>query len=128
MEFEIDDFDAKHHDDDGERQRASELLTKLRVLYPNAPADANMVVKGTFTPTNGTAKPFIVYFNADIEIKRRFEEPLVVEEDGGITVRIDPSKWFSNGNRVRDLSALNGQLVEFEVEMNQGFIKVDCDR
>lgn len=128
VEFEIDDFEADDDDDDGERQRASELLAALRVLYPNAPARANMVVKGTFTPTSGTPRPFIVYFNADVEIKQRFEAPLRVEDGGGITVRIDPTKWFLVGNRVRDLSALNGQLVEFEFEMKNGFVKVDCDR
>ena len=127
VEFEIDDFEADDDDDAAERQHASALLTQLRVLYPNAPARANMIVKGTFTPTNGTPKPFIVYFNADIEIKQRFETPLKVENGAGITVRIDPTKWFIRGNQVRDLSALDGKLVEFEFEMRQGFIKVECD-
>ncbi len=128
IEFEVEDFEMEDDDDQAEQRRASELLAQLKTTYPNLPARANMVVKGTFTPTGGAARPFIVYFNADIEIKQRFEEPLVVEEGGGVTVRIDPTKWFVNGNRVRDLSALNGQLVEFEFEMKQGFIKVECDR
>jgi hypothetical protein len=128
VEFEIDDFEMDDDDEDNERQRASELFAQLRVLYPNAPARANMVVKGTFTPSNGNARPFIVYFDADLELRFRFEEPLVVEEGGGITVRVNPARWFEIGNRVRDLSALNGQLVEFELEMRNGFIRVDCDR
>ncbi len=128
IEFEIEDFEMEDDDDQAEQRRASELFTQLKTTYPNLPAGANMVVKGIFTPTTGAARPFIVYFNADIEIRQRFEEPLVVEEGGGVTVRIDPTKWFTLGNRVRDLSALDGKLVEFEFEMRQGFIKVECDR
>jgi hypothetical protein len=127
VEFEIDDFEMDDDDDNAEHVRSSELFAQLRALYPNVPARANMVVKGVFTPTAGAARPFIVYFNADIEIKQRFEEPLVVEEGGGVTVRIDPTKWFIRGNQVRDLSALDGKLVEFEFEMRQGFIKAECD-
>jgi len=127
IEFEIDDFERDDDDDDAEQNRASALFTQLKAAYPNLPARANMVVKGVFTPTTGAPRPFIVYFNADIEIKQRFEEPLVVAEGGGVTVRIDPTKWFIRGNQVRDLSALDGKLVEFEFEMRQGFIKVECD-
>lgn len=128
IEFEVEDFEMEDDDEAAEQRRTSELFAQLKTTYPNLPAGANMVVKGTFTPTTGAARPFIVYFNADIEIRQRFEEPLVVAEGGGVTVRIDPTKWFEIGNRVRDLSALNGQLVEFEFEMKQGFIKVECDR
>ncbi|MEW5915890.1 MAG: hypothetical protein AB1762_05775 [Gemmatimonadota bacterium] len=128
VEFEVEDFDMDDDDGDREHRRADEIFAALRVLYPDLPRGANMVVKGTFTPTGGAAKPFIVYFNADIEIKQRFEEPLVVEDGGGITVRIDPAKWFMAGGRVRDLSLLDGRLVEFEIEMKQGFVKIDCDR
>jgi len=128
VEFEIEDFEMDDDDEDNERRRASELLAQLRLVYPEAPARANMVVKGVFTPTNGAPRPFVVYFNADVEIKQRFEEPLIVEEGGGITVRIDPAKWFEIGNRVRDLSALDGQLVNFEFEIKNGFVRVDCDR
>jgi hypothetical protein len=127
IKFEIEDFEMDNDDDDAEQHRASALFTQLKAAYPNLPAGANMVVKGVFTPTTGAPRPFIVYFNADIEIKQRFEEPLVVAEGGGVTVRIDPTKWFVNGNRVRDLSALDGKLVEFEFEMRQGFIRVECD-
>lgn len=128
VEFEIDDLEADDDDDDAEQRNAADLLTQLRVLYPKFPEGANMVVKGTFTPTNGTAKPFIVYFDADIEIKQRFEEPLHVEDGGGITIRIDPTRWFTQGARVRDLSALDGKLIDFEFEMKNGFVKIDCDR
>jgi hypothetical protein len=128
VEFEIDDFEMDKDDEDNERERASELLARLRLLYPEAPARANMIVRGVFTPTDGAPRPFTVYFNADLTIKQRFEEPLNVDEGGGITVRIDPAKWFEIGNRVRDLSALNGRLVEFEAEMRNGFVRVDCDR
>lgn len=128
IEFEIEDFEMEDDDDDGEGRRANQLLAQLRTLYPNVPPGANMVVKGTFTPTTGPARPFIVYFNADVEIKERFPEPLLVDEGGGITVRIDPSKWFLSGTQVRDLSRLDGQLVEFELEMKRGFIKIECEK
>ncbi len=127
VEFEIDDFEMDDDDDDNERLRASELLAQLRLLYPDAPARANMIVKGAFTPTGREARPFVVYFNADVEIKQRFDEPLNVEEGGGITVRIDPARWFEIGNRVRDLSALNGRLVDLDFDIKNGFVRVDCD-
>lgn len=127
VEFEIEDFEMEDDDDQAEQRRASELFAQLRALYPNVPSGANMVVKGVFTPTSGAARPFIVYFNADVEIKQRFEQPLRVEQGGGITVRIDPAKWFTAGNQVRDLSALNGRLVEFEIEIKNGFVKVERD-
>jgi hypothetical protein len=128
VEFEVEDFDMDEDDEGREQQRADEIFAALRALYPDLPRGANMVVKGTFTPTGGAAEPFIVYFDADIEIKQRFAEPLVVDDGGGITVRVDPTKWFMAGGRVRDLSLLDGKLVEFEIEMRHGFVKVDCDR
>lgn len=127
VEFEVEDFEMEADDDGAERLRAGELFARLQALYPNVPMKANMVVKGVFTPTSGAARPFIVYFDADVEIKIGFELPLSVAEGSGITVRIDPSKWFMSGSQVRDLSALNGQLVEFEIEMKNGFVKVEHD-
>lgn len=127
VEFEVEDFETDDDDDRAERQRASELFARLQALYPNVPMKANMVARGVFTPANGAARPFIVYFDADVEIKIRFEQPLRVDQGSGITVRIDPSKWFTIGNQVRDLSAENGQLVEFEIEMKNGFVKIEHD-
>ncbi|MGH7710509.1 MAG: hypothetical protein ACREOG_04465, partial [Gemmatimonadaceae bacterium] len=57
VEFEVEDFEMEDDDDDGERRRASELFSVLKLLYPNVPARANMVVKGAFTPTTGVPRP-----------------------------------------------------------------------
>jgi hypothetical protein len=40
-------------------------------------------------------------------------------------VRIDPARWFTFGNQVRDLSALDGRLIEFAIEMKNGFVKAE---
>ena len=67
-----------------------------------------MVVKGT---QNG--QPFTVYFRGKVGITQPISPPLVVPGNQVLTVKIDPSAWFKNGNQVLDLVSLNGQLVEF---------------
>lgn len=67
-----------------------------------------MVVKGT---QNG--QPFVVYFRSKLNITQPISPPLVVPGSQTLTVQIDPSLWFKNGNQVVNLLALNGQLVDF---------------
>jgi hypothetical protein len=74
-----------------------------------------MVVKGT---QNG--QPFTVYFRGGLRISQPISPPLVVPGNQVLTVKIDPSAWFKNGNQILDLLSLNGQLVEFGKGMSSG--------
>lgn len=124
FKFEIKNLD---NDDDevgdteqtDERARVPGLLTEIRTSYPNFPSRASMVVKGT-----QDGQPFTVYFKAEIEIESPIDPPLVVPSDNSLTVDIDPSKWFTNGTQVTDMLALNGQLVDFELEIRDGLLDI----
>ena len=127
LEFEVEDLDADEDDDAGERQAIQGVLSAVRAAYPAFPTDASMVVQGTFTPTGGTAQPFVVYFEAEIEVEKELVRPVTVPGTDAITVNVDPARWFTRGAQVMNLAALNGRLVEFEVEIREGFVKVEHD-
>ena len=126
LEFEIEDLD----DDDGVDRSA--LLAEIRARFPAFPRDASMVVEGAFTPTGGAPITFQVFFEAEVEVELDLTPPLVVDADGvadrTLVVDVQPGIWFlrSDGT-VRDLSALDGTLVEFEVEIEDGFAEVEFD-
>lgn len=134
VEFEVEDLDDDE-ENTAERQRIAELTTSIRAQFPDWPRDASMRVAGTFTPTGGTPRPFVAYFEAEIEVEREFDTPFVVTEDDvsrTITVELNPSLWFSRvDGTVMDLSAFDfattGRLLEFEVEMEHGFERVEHD-
>lgn len=126
FEFEVENLDADEDDDSSERQTIQSILTQMRQAYPSFPSDASMVVHGTFTPTGGTARPFTVYFDAEIEVEQEFATAFRVPEDGAITVNLMPATWFQSGTQVMNLAALDGQTVEFEAEFESG-IKVEKD-
>lgn len=119
LEFEVETLDP-NGGNARERQARQELLAQIRQDYPNFPENASMVVRGTF---NG--QPYTVYFNAEIEVEMTFPTPYRVPEDGDITVNIDPALWFQQGNQVTNLLALDGQTVDFEAEIEDGFVDVE---
>ena len=126
LEIEIDDIEVD--DDDPDELEDADLIAALfadvRNEYPNWPEEASMVVEGTFTPTGGDAVPFTTYFEAEIEVELEFPTPLVVPDDlaDGIQVELHPEVWFTNPDgTVRDLSQLQDEVVEFELELEDGF-------
>lgn len=138
LEFEIEDLEDD--EDDGEEARQiAELLEEIRGQFPNWPREASMRVAGTFTPaegeTAGEAQRFVVYMEAEIEVELEFDTPFVVTEtDVGrtITVELDPADWFRlGGGTVINLAAhdyeTTGSLLEFEVEIENGFKSVEHD-
>lgn len=127
LEFEVEDLDADDGDDAGERQAIQGILSSVRAAYPAFPRNASMVVQGTFTPAGGAAQPFVVYFDAEIEVEKDLVPPVTVPGTDAITVNVDPARWFTNGAQVVNLAALNGRLVEFEVKIREGFGKVEHD-
>ncbi len=134
IELEVDDIEVDDGDPDevDDAPMIEALFSRVRNdFHSDWPSHASMVVSGTFTPTGGTAVPFKTYFEAEIEIELEFEVPLVIS-DGARSVEIDlrPDLWFLNGADVTDLSqfdfANSGAVVEFELEMENGF-EVDID-
>ena len=129
IEFEVENL--RVDDDDDEGTVLVDLLAEIRNEFPDWPDRASMLAIGTFTPTDGAPVPFRVYFEAEIEIKMSFAPPIIVEADQVgtvVDVTVDPRFWFFHGNgTVTDLSALDfdttGELVEFEFEMKNGFVR-----
>lgn len=104
--------------------------------FDDWPAEASMVVVGTFTPTEGEAVSFTAYFDAEVKVERESPEddPMVVEEGGdlSVTVFIDPAIWFANDDgTVDDLSIYDyvetGEVFEFEAKFEDGFTKIELD-
>ena len=127
LDFEIEDLD----DDTGAHVQ---LLSEIRATFPDWPRDASMLAVGTFTPTGGEAIPFRVYFEAEVEIEMDLVPPVTVTEaDGGtFTVTLDPAFWFGRPDgTVWNLAQLDydatGSVVEFEVEIENGFVEVEFD-
>ena len=113
--FKIDDLEGDDEDDASEKTKAPDLLAQMRTAYPNFPASASMVVKGT-----QDGQPFTVYFRSKMKIRQQISPPLVVPGSQALTVKIDPSEWFKSGSQVMNLVALNGKLVEFSEQFSRG--------
>lgn len=121
--FKIDDLEEDDDDEDDDRARTPSLLAEMRTVYPAFPSQASLVVKGT---QNG--QPFTVYFRSKLRISQTIDPPLVIPGDDLLTVKIDPSAWFRNGDQIIDLLALNGTLVEFEDEFEGGIMETHRGR
>ncbi len=89
-----------------------------------------MLVVGSYTPApgGGTATSFSTYFEAEIEVEFDLDPPLVITDNAGgsVVVDVSPDRWFIQADgSVLDLSAFDftttGQIVEFELEIEDGF-------
>lgn len=124
LEFEVEDLEVDDDADDSDKQAAlAAILTDVRAMYPDFPAGASMVVRGQYVPDSGAAQPFTTYFDAEIEIEMPLDPALDVPADDTLTIHVDPSAWFSGF----DFLDANGELVEFELEMEDGFVEVEID-
>lgn len=134
LEFEVDNVHV--HDDDSEEDK--ELIRLLfEEIIPDAgfmdwPEKASMVVIGTFTPTGEASVPFQTFFEAEIEVELEFATPVVItgeETDPDIIVRLMPDRWFQRDDgTVLNLADLQDQLVEFELEIEDGFeLEIEID-
>ncbi len=134
LEFEIEDLE----DDEDDTEFAAEIaVLRQEILdeFPDWPRDATGLVVGSFQNNDGDVVSFRVYLEAEIEIERDLVPPLVVGEDGAapdLTVDIRPDIWFgrSDGSVLElhlwDYDA-TGDLLEFEVEMEDGFTEIEFD-
>lgn len=128
LEFEIEDL--KLDDDDEDAGEIQALFDAIRAQFPDWPEEASMLVIGTFTPTGGSAVAFRVFFKAEIEIEIDFDPPLDLTDgtDASVDVVVDPAAWFTRPDgTVMDLSQFEGQVVEFESEMENGFSEFEFD-
>ena len=116
----LDPSDDKEIEEDGAVKAVELLIVDLRKTYPNYPRKASMVAHGTFTPTGGTAKPFTVYFQAEIEIKKSFTTPFKVPDDAKVVIDLDAASWFKDGANVINLSTQDGKTLRFELELESG--------
>ncbi|MFW5952521.1 MAG: hypothetical protein ACOCVZ_10445 [Gemmatimonadota bacterium] len=125
LEFEVEDLELDEDDleEDDKEAALAQLLTGIRAVYPDFPTGASMVASGQFVPTTGDPQPFTVYFEAEIEIEMPLDPVLVVPTDDALTINVDPAVWFTG----IDLLARNGQLIEFELEMEDGFLEIEID-
>jgi hypothetical protein len=137
VRFKVEDFDDEHGEMEHETEHGTDdavestslqaVLAEMRTAYPAFPSDASMVVQGTFTPTGGTARPFTVYFRANLHIEKQLNPAIVVPGTQSVDVVVDSSLWFKPGTQVTDLSAVNGRTVRFEAEMEHGFHHAEPD-
>lgn len=117
--------DDDHEDDDAAGQQAvADLFTQIRAQVPDWPANASMLVTGTFTPTGGTARDFRAFLKAEVKLTLPINPPLTVAEGSNtaqVAVLLDPASLFRSGTTVIDLSQFNGHVGEFEAEAEHGF-------
>ena len=134
LDFEIEDLEDDE-DDPVKAQQIEALMAAILAEFPDWPREASMLVTGTFTPTGGSPQAFRAYFEAEVEIEIELVPPVTVTDDGNgatFTVNIDPSLWFTNPDgTVRNLAELDydatGQVVEFEVEIENGFTELEFE-
>jgi hypothetical protein len=135
VEFEV--GDAEVDDDDADDLLDAQLIEDLfnnDILpeFPNWPEKASMVIVGTFEPKNpdgsfGAAQSFETYFEAEIEVEFDLIPPFDTATDTDITIVLHPDMWFGlPDGTVMDLAALQGQLLEFELEFEDG-LEIEID-
>ena len=127
LEFEVDDVvvDPDDPEEVAEADLIAALLLTVRGQFPNWPDAASMLVTGTWTPMGGSAVAFETYFDADIEVELDLV-PVLTVADGvasrELTILLRPDVWFLRADgTVWNLKDREGQLVDFELEIEDGF-------
>ena len=122
------EFDIEAVDDD-------DLMAEMRAVYPVWPEDASVRLAGFFASVDGEIRDFVVYLDAEVEVELQLSPPLVVEDrdEEVLVVTLAPGLWFTRGDgTVLDLSYWDHipgeELAELEVEIEDGFLKVEWDR
>ncbi len=131
LEFEVEDMDD---DDEDDGKGASNLWSRARIQFPDWPAQASMLVRGSFAPAGGGASTsFDVYFDAEIEVEMTLNPPFSVDSESlqeVLVVNVAPDAWFLRPDgTVWDLSHFDyeqtGELLEFEFELENGFVSAE---
>lgn len=138
VELEVEDIDPDEDDAD-EAPETRALAEEIRSEFPNWPTEASMMVRGTFTPAGGAPVAFTTFFEAELEIELDLDPVLEIDVEGAnrtVTVQLEPGPLFKRADgTVLDLSqapynfdANGGEVVEFEVEIENGSWEVELDR
>ncbi len=134
LEFEIEDLE----DDEDDSEFAAEIAALREDIldeFPDWPDEATALVVGSFENADGEVFAFRVYVEAEIEVELDLVPPLVVGEDGetpDLTVDVRPDIWFASPDgSVMELHLYDydatGELLEFEVEFEDGFTEIEFD-
>jgi hypothetical protein len=94
-----------------------------------------VLVTGSFTPTSGSPEDFRVFIEAEIEVEMDLIPNLVLGDGTSsrdVTVDIEPAIWFGRPDgSVLDLRQYDydstGDLLELDVELEDGFTRVEID-
>lgn len=136
LDFEVEDIDIDDIDDDEKEGALAALRDEVRALVPDWPDNASMYVTGTFQPEGGEPVAFRTFIEAEVEVELDLIPNLVIGNDGvanrDLIIDIRPDLWFlDNQGFVRDLSQWDydttGQLLELEIEIENGFFEVEFD-
>jgi hypothetical protein len=135
LDFEIEDLE----DDEGDPTEAA-LIAAVRAEVlaeiPDWPRKASALVTGSFAPAAGGSIDFRVFLEAEIEIEFELIPNLVIDDartaSRDVTVDVSPQIWFTNPDgtvlELQDYDFdVTGQLLEFEVEMEDGFTEIEFD-
>jgi len=135
-DLELDDDDDEDEDDLAEAAAIAAVRAEILSAFPDWPEKASALVVGTFEPVGGSAIDFRVYLEAEVEVELDLLPHLVVADDGtlsrSLTVDIRPDIWFvrSDGSvlplHLWDFD-VTGRLLEFELEMEDGFTEIEID-
>lgn len=131
LDFEIEDLEDDE-DDPTEAALISAVRSEVLSEFPDWPEEASAMVAGTFAPSSGDPVDFRVFLKAEIEIEFELIPNLLVQDDGtanrDLTVDVRPDIWFSHPDgTVTELHLYDDQLLEFEVEMEDGFTEIEFD-
>lgn len=136
LDFEVEDIELDDIDDDEKEGALAVLRDEVRALVPDWPDSASMYVTGTFQPEGGEPVAFRTFIEAEVEVELDLIPNLIIGNDGGanrdLIIDIRPDLWFlDNQGFVRDLSQWDydttGQLLELEIEIENGFVDVEFD-
>ncbi|MBT8398943.1 MAG: hypothetical protein KJO98_00575 [Rhodothermia bacterium] len=137
FEFEVEDLEDDPEDDDF--VPSQDLLNQIRASegFADWPDNASMIIVGSFTPDgSSTPEPFRVYAEAEVEVEMALSPPLVVDSettDYKLNIYVSPGDWLSRPDgsvidlREFDFESTGGQLLEFEVEFENGFKEVEIE-
>lgn len=134
LEFEIDDLELDEEEED-EEDGKQQLINQVRSEFPDWPNEVSMVLIGSFISNEGDVRDFKTFAEAEVEVELEFNPPFEINENSVnnlVRVNIDPVRWFlqSDGS-VLDLSEFDfessGQILEFEVEIENGFESIETD-
>jgi len=135
LDFEVEDLE----DDESDPAKAAAIeavRAQILAIVPDWPRKASTLVTGSFAPSAGGSIDFRVFLEAEIEVELDLVPTLVVSEDGevsrDITVDVAPEIWFRRADgsvlplHLYDYDQTN-QLLEFELEMEDGFTEIEFD-